>query len=353
MDGNNSDDECAPSVKMARDRFRAYLNENSDVVQELAELRRKGWQDEETHRKFQKERERSKAADDEAKRQFLNMNARILQHMDAETNILSILNEVVGRAPLVLDLGMAPGGFSMAVLWRNNTANIRGISLPSSQGGHEIMLRKDTCKGVRIKFLDVTMLAAEMGVADIPPSHPDAAAFSAERPFLNDQFDLAFCGAQVLHTQPRLDYRQLCERSRLRTSQLVLAMQRLRPGGTLMILLNRADSWDTARILADIDKFSDSLTLFKPHPKPYAKRSAFYAVARGVNPDCAAAKSAVEKWKREWRAATLEGIEALKEVDAVTPEEVDKFIAEFGPRVLELGARVWRIQADALKKMTG
>jgi hypothetical protein len=79
---------------------------------------------------------------------------------------------------------MAPGGFAASVLQANSDALVCGISLPISQGGFDMLLpdwQADT--RVQVQFLDITMLAAEMDVTDIPVEHPDAANFLSDCPF--------------------------------------------------------------------------------------------------------------------------------------------------------------------------
>lgn len=112
--------------------------------------------------------------------------------------------------PAILDLCMAPGGFSSFALSRNPSALLRGISLPPSQGGYEMLLQdswSDTDPNARIyvSFRDITLLADEMGtpISSIPASHPDAASFSPDRPFLDEEFDIVLCDGQILRTYER------------------------------------------------------------------------------------------------------------------------------------------------------
>ena len=66
--------------------------------------------------------------------------------------------------------------------------------------------------------------------------------------------------------QPRAQYREKSEASRLLTSQLVLALQRISMGGTIVILLHKVDAWDTVALRYTFSK-SSSLRLFKPKKK--------------------------------------------------------------------------------------
>jgi hypothetical protein len=67
-------------------------------------------------------------------------------------------------------------------------------------------LKKD--RPVQVRFADVTMLAAEMGVLAIPSDHPDLLNFSFERPFSHQKFVLIFSDGQVLRMHQRANYRK-------------------------------------------------------------------------------------------------------------------------------------------------
>lgn len=137
---------------------------------------------------------------------------------DATSGALQIRRRGMPR-PAILDLCMAPGGFSLAALQRNRQRStiLRGVSLPPSEGGHEIRLEGvlSTCSSEENKatstaakivdYRDITLLAEEMGVSlsDIPGVHPDVARFSGDRPYWGQEFDLVFCDGQVLRTHER------------------------------------------------------------------------------------------------------------------------------------------------------
>ncbi|KAK3896457.1 hypothetical protein C8A05DRAFT_20569, partial [Staphylotrichum tortipilum] len=129
-------------------------------------------------------------------------------------------------------------------------------------------------------FRDITLLADEMGtpVSSTPTSHPETASFSPDRPFLDQKFDLVFCDGQVFRTHERLEYREPFEASRLSTAQLVLGLQRVRSGGTMVILCHRADAWRSVHLMYTFAALADNVELFKPQ-KGHKTRSSFYLVA--------------------------------------------------------------------------
>ncbi|PQE29865.1 hypothetical protein CJF32_00000537 [Rutstroemia sp. NJR-2017a WRK4] len=93
----------------------------------------------------------------------------------------------------ILDLCMAPGGYTASALKYNSTAKSVGITLPPDQGGHQVLLDSSRSS---VFYHDITMFAREFGVDEVPLTHPEYASFSAERPFINQKFDLVFCDGQ-------------------------------------------------------------------------------------------------------------------------------------------------------------
>ena len=244
----------------------------------------------------------------------------------------------------ILDLCMAPGGFSASASKYNPEALIYGISLPQSQGGHEMLFES---LNLQVLYLDVTMLAAEFGTTDIPATHPDAGSFILERPFLGESFHLAFCDGQVLRTHSRAQYRERYESLRLSISQLILAVQRIESGGRLIVLLHRVDSWRILQLIHQVSRFAE-VQLFKP-VKKHADRGSFYLVAKDLKPESEAAKEAVEEWKRTWWTTTFESKDRVGDDETGDNEGlVQNVLDEFGEKFIDMARPVWKIQEDAL-----
>jgi 23S rRNA U2552 (ribose-2'-O)-methylase RlmE/FtsJ len=204
-----------------------------------------------------------------------------------------------------------------------------------------------------IKFLDITMLASAMGVSTIPPDHPESEKFLLDPPpFAGQEFDLVFCDGQVLRSQQLEEYRKESEAGRLTTSQLVLAVTRVREGGSIVMLLHKVEVLRTAHLLHTFSKFA-SVALFKPRHS-HATRSSFYMVATNVRPHHAPAQAAVQQWKQFWAAKTFpagkESLETPSSTPTTGPETAMSLIGEFGPELAQLGRPVWKVQADALRK---
>lgn len=246
----------------------------------------------------------------------------------------------------ILDLCMAPGGYTASALKYNPAAKAVGITLPPDQGGHQVFLNSPRST---VYYRDITMFAKEYGVDKVPVSHPAHASFSDERPFLNQRFDLVFCDGQVLRTHKRPEYRERTETNRLRVSQLILALQRIRPGGTLIMLLHIIEAFDTIELLYRFSQFSD-IQVFKPARK-HAIRSTFYLIAKNVKPKSGPARLAVKAWKQAWWDATFGGAEGVGVPTADMDDDYAQSVIDaFGGRLARLARPVWRIQADALSR---
>ncbi|KAK7972588.1 hypothetical protein PG988_006722 [Apiospora saccharicola] len=159
-----------------------------------------------------------------------------------------------------------------------------------------------------MKFLDVTMLAEDMGIAlaDIPADHPDTAKFLPRQLGEKDVFNLVLCDGHILRTQDRssgptrdLDnknYRELYEIYRLKYVQLALGLEHMKPGGTLVVLLHKVETWNTLCTFRRLARISDRVQLHKPHVS-HTTRSSFYLVATGVDSTHPEAADSVAKWK--------------------------------------------------------
>jgi 23S rRNA U2552 (ribose-2'-O)-methylase RlmE/FtsJ len=260
---------------------------------------------------------------------------------------------------------MAPGGFSKVILDRYKNTHIYGLSLPPSQGGHPLIESPfNGCLQDRfeIQYLDITMLSDEFRTG-ILSEHSN---LSTKRPYNDIKFDLVIADGAVLESHERSQYRtKVVEGLRLRASELVLALQRIKSRGTFVMLLHHMNTWETVQILHDFQSFA-TVQVKKPTTSHKAS-SSFYMIAEDVRPTDAAAMAFVAKWKKTWTVATFEIDKSGDKVDAIdsvpasldihsvktTDGEVRGLLEAFGPTLIEMGTPVWETQMEGLHRKTG
>ncbi|OBT82337.1 hypothetical protein VE02_08804 [Pseudogymnoascus sp. 03VT05] len=320
-----------------------FFIQNEPAFRRLAAAREKGWENERGDEYFARQRRAADGAKNKEAYRLYKMMQEIGEEMQSCTRCLSLQSNPEGNKD-ILDICMAPGGYTASALKYNPNATAFGISLPLKQGGHKVLVPRSSST---MLFLDVTMLAKEYGVEMIPLAHPDRTSFRDERPFWGQTFQLIFCDGQVLRTHERPKYREDHEARRLTVSQLILALQRVRPGGTIVVLLHKIEAWDSLETIYRFSNFS-SVQTFKP-VKKHAKRSSFYLVASGVQPHSDAAMLAVKKWKQAWWDATFGGESGTGSRDSTAEEDhVRLVLDQFGSKFVELARPIWEIQEKAL-----
>ncbi|KAL3462792.1 FtsJ-like methyltransferase family protein [Aspergillus heterothallicus] len=322
-----------------------YLLKESPEFRRLSELRKKGWENPEGDRFFEKQRQTADSADGKTAKLFYKMMMKIGEDMNRITHVFDIKRSS-GFDAGILDMCMAPGGFLATALRHNPDARAVGFSLPKDQGGHNVFLPPQ--RNVAANFLDITMLAADMGVTNIPADHPDAGNFLPCQFTPEMRFDLVICDGQVLRTHERAAYREQREATRLVVTQLALGLEHLKPGGSMIVLLHRVEAIASVQLLYTFEKFA-SVRLFKP-TNAHAKRSSFYMVASKVKSDCEEAANAIATWKRMWKAATFGIDEEYYEAIRDNGQDDEVLIRDFGKRLTMLGKHVWNLQANALAK---
>ncbi|KAJ5092958.1 hypothetical protein N7456_008819 [Penicillium angulare] len=256
----------------------------------------------------------------------------------------------------VLDLCMAPGGFSSTVLKHNPMAKVFGISLAESEGGNTVLLRnwqEDT--RVDIKFMDITMLSTDLGFPEFAlQDHPSASKFSDTIPYEGHSFDLAFCDGQVISPEKQgQDMKHAA--TRLICAQLILALQRIKTGGTFVVLLHQTYRPQVVRLMEAFSHFS-KVILSKPYPY-HAKRSSFYLVAKDIDPQHERACRLLRDLKNSWGACTAEAFGFEFWQDAVEEpatgdhvEDMSEILDSFGEKLVSLAKPAWKIQKEALEK---
>ncbi|CAI0653745.1 unnamed protein product [Colletotrichum noveboracense] len=326
-----------------------FLRTNVPEFVRLSAVRKKGWENPAGDTYFRKQREAADHADEKLSAVFYNMMKGIGTELHRKNQALKIKGTALGQKR-ILDMCMAPGGFLAVALEKNPDAHALGFSLPVSQGGHKPLLLSS--RNVDVKFMDITMLAQDMGVTDIPSDHPDSANFISQQLGPQDKFHLILCDGQVLrrHGEFRAQYREKCEARRLTVTQLAIGLEHLQPGGTMVVLLHKVEAWDTVLLLRDFSKFS-TVRLFKPS-RSHVKRSSFYMITSKVQSQSAAAAAAVKVWKEVWRVSTFDLKGEMKHNWQEEEPSAKDVIDEFGDQLIRLRRNVWKTQAEALERAT-
>jgi 23S rRNA U2552 (ribose-2'-O)-methylase RlmE/FtsJ len=271
------------------------------------------------------------------------MMQRIGNELQRSTGILTVPKSQQGN-PNFLDLCMAPGGFLHAAMKLNPHASATAYSLPVEDGGHEILFPGH--HSVKVKLLDITMLAADLGFDNFPKEHPDRNNFLPKEFGDGRVFDIVFCDGQVLRNHKRAAYRENREARRLTVTQLALGLEHVKPGGTIIILLHKLEAVDTVELLRQFNRFS-SITLFKP-AKCHAKRSSFYMVASNIQTEHPEVVIATQNWKHTWAIATFGSDEDYGEIVRRNNSQSERILDDFGAEIVRLGRKIWDIQAGAL-----
>ncbi|ETS80436.1 hypothetical protein PFICI_07965 [Pestalotiopsis fici W106-1] len=325
-----------------------YLKANKGYVRATIE-RNKGWANEEADKHFMILQESADNVTLGTQRKFHEQMLSIGHDMDKLHNLSTDL-EASGDAKF-LDLCMSPGGFSGTILANSPNSQAYGVSLPVEKGGHPLCIEEQYTTRIHVDWMDITMLSSEMGITEISADHPEVSRFSTLRPYEGLEFGLVFCDGNVLRTHKRADYREAKEGIRLLTSQLVLAFQRIKKGGTLVCRFHKIERLETAALLYLFNKIS-KMSVFKP-VSIHGARSSFYMIAKDIQTDSPKAAQAVEEWKRQWREATLDLQSGQRKIipDHNDPDRIKmakEIVENFGPRLVELAKPIWQIQTDAL-----
>lgn len=286
-------------------------------------------------------------ADLKTTQNFLRMMNNVATKMQEATGVFSLST----HRPTILGLGFAPGGFIAKALEVNPNAHALGITLPAKNKGIPVLVKNQR---LDVRYADITLMAEDMGLpADaIPPDHPDAIANNFVPKLIRPraQFDLVTSEGGVLRPhQERLgSHRSHWEAERLITAQLALALSRVKLGGSMIVLLHKAEAWNKLCLFYTFEKFS-RIRLFKPD-KEHQHRSSFYMIATDIQSNSKEALAAVEEWKRAWKIATFGTNEQCESEARNTVLDVDTVLEEFGEKWIELGAEVWNMQLEGLKQ---
>ncbi|TBU61527.1 hypothetical protein BD310DRAFT_813138 [Dichomitus squalens] len=323
------------------------------VLADLNELKRKGWSEESLHGHFSRQRNIADRPNHQTEKFWFGMMKKGMEELDAATGILSSNH----RGQLhFLDVCCAPGGFSSYVLGRKPLARGVGISLPVSSGGHGFKL--EPYFRSRYDLIEKDILEYDHALHDLSDSPARFPETMAQR------FDLVIVDGHALRTylapfpyEPSADDLESAHhsyRGRLIISQLIIALEAVRPGGTIVMRLSHIESFPATPILYLLDMLSDTLVVHKPRSM-HAYRATFYVVAKGVAPARVAGQQAhyLAGLRRLWAELSCGGssgrgrqmVHGDLDFIVTTSQILDSYV----DRLVELGREVWQTQLDALR----
>jgi len=275
---------------------------------------------------------------------MFDMMRRLGLEMHASTGAF----DLPGPTPTVLDLCLAPGGFTRCVLEKFPLAKVDGLSLPENQGGYKVRVPYgDQDARVSVVFTDLTKLAEEFGC----PGSFEGTDLAKTWPYQIDRYDLVICDGQVPRQSPGQiendHFAPIC----LNYSQLYLGLKRAKTGGTMIVLLHRSSRVSIFRLIRMFHQFSH-VQIFKP-TKNHTIKSSFYLVARDIQSESDSCLEVMELFKTVWERASVKDDSVASTVLykelALVESSLQPELEAFGPRYVELVRHIWRIQADALE----
>jgi hypothetical protein len=221
-----------------------------------------------------------------------------------------------------------------------------GISLDTADGGHQYLLEGRLKSRHDLYYANLTLY--QLGPTRIPQKGLKVIPFDIR----NRMFDLAMLDGHQLRTQRSATP---WDGHRLAVSQIILALQAVKVGGTVVVKFSRPELHYTARILYLLDYLSERLSTCKPR-SIHASRGTFYGVAQGIGGGVDAGKlpAILESFKKLWVELTYggEGLgRHIQDVDLDFIISVDDLTETYLDRLIELGRDVWEVQAYALTKL--
>ena len=233
------------------------------------------------------------------------------------------------REPWMLDIGMAPGGFTTSFLKHHRSGHVFGITPHEREGGTKIVPRYNS-KDERVNVYFGDLIA-----------HPPSFQRKCDLAICNGE---VFCvGASGLHTDP---WRKWC----FLHCQLIWAMKRLKQGGRLVVLTEDVEHWPTIELLNTLGQFA-TVVLLKSG-RNHLMDGVFWIVANEVRSEDREAQEAIGRWTEMLNAALKVGPEGGPEGDAwipqYNPEAISQFFDEFSVDYLKSAEPIWSAQAQVL-----
>ncbi|KAG8916226.1 hypothetical protein FRC01_003286 [Tulasnella sp. 417] len=307
----------------------AIIAAGCKVLAELYELYREGWQDPTLDAYFQNWREKS--AQPSTFHTAISWSKTYCRSMHDMNRQMKFIPD----GPLnFLDLGCAPGGYSKCILETNPSAIGTGVCLPVNDGGHLFMLPKHMRARYTVHYADMTKYNLRKGGGNRHAYPP---------PFQPASFDLVVADGHPLHTREfnaRVPYV-------LVVTQLIIAINAVKEGGTIFIKLSKLASFNTACVLYLLDSICSSLETIKPRTV-HGNRGTFYTIARGVQRGevLKGYLNVLHQMRQELLNSDLDSGRVPRVYERITT--FARLKEGYIPRLIELGTPVWEVQKEHL-----
>ena len=220
-------------------------------------------------------------------------------------------------------------------------------------GGHGLAIPYPQRERYKMYWRDLTYL--DVCSPRNRPAPARAVALS-RKPFTTHKFQLVILDG--VYREPAVQALNLAgpwDMDRLLIAQLIIALEYINCGGTLIVKLNHLESVITAQLVYMLDNYSKRLVVFKPYT--YATRGSFYAVVTGVGLgwEWKRRDSFLENLREVWWKLTYgddprSGGRYLKEEDLNFIVNFETLKRSYLARLIQLGRVAWRIQSQALRK---
>lgn len=248
---------------------------------------------------------------------------------------VSFLHEEMTSSSNYICFRCAPGGYSKCVLETNPMAVGTGVCLPVHDGGHLFMLPKYMRTRYTVQYADMTKYNLRNG---------EGKGYAYPPPFRPASFELVIADGHPLHSREfnaRVPHVLL-------VTQLIIAINAVKEGGTILIKLSKPASFNTASALYLLDSICSSMETIKPRTV-HGNRGTFYTVARGVQRG-----EALKGWLNVLHQMRQDLLNSVTDSGSV-PRVYERITSlarlkeGYIARLIELGTPVWEVQREHLR----
>ncbi|KAF8910904.1 hypothetical protein CPB84DRAFT_1842180 [Gymnopilus junonius] len=329
---DGSDDETRLST--------ALIESGAVVLRQLLELKDKGWKNESAERHFHNQRQTADNASPNLNAIWFGRMKGVLREIDQQLDCVPSYGALE-----FLDLGCCPGGFSSHVLDKNHDATGYGISLPVVDGGHEFTLEHYHRSRFELMYQNLTYYQLS------PSNLDDPRLQNLPSEITSPTFDLVLLDGHQLRTQSSaLPW----DKDRLLISQLIISLEAVKEGGTIVAKLPLPHRPISAKILHLFKILSSEVLAWKPKSM-HGNRGTFYAVAKGIGrgPKGSRMSGLILELRALWASLTFGGEEGLGRF--INPGDfdflitTDDLIAHHLGWLTSLGTPLWQVQEEALQ----